>query len=241
MGDAAHLITPMWALGLNTGILDAISLPWRLAWVTRGWASDALLDGYAREQRPVAAEGSGEMAQAAHRYMAGQASTVKAMSGTAWANAATRTMLGVRLGVDAAGDWSMVKTDRGPFRVGDRIPDAVLHGGDGRPVRLHDLVDDSFVALYFTDVRRRPKIPANVPGLKHLIVSHRDAPLDGGLRERSLFDVGGRFHQLMGCPSDTLVLVRPDDHIAAIAAMRGAPAQDLYRQVVGRPQAGADR
>jgi 3-(3-hydroxy-phenyl)propionate hydroxylase len=71
MGDAAHLITPMWALGLNTGILDAISLPWRLAWVVRGWASDALLDGYAREQRPVAAEGSGEMAQAAHEYMAG--------------------------------------------------------------------------------------------------------------------------------------------------------------------------
>jgi 3-(3-hydroxy-phenyl)propionate hydroxylase len=31
MGDAAHLITPMWALGLNTGVLDAISLPWRLA------------------------------------------------------------------------------------------------------------------------------------------------------------------------------------------------------------------
>ena len=29
------------------GILDAINLPWRLAWVTRGWASDVLLDGYA--------------------------------------------------------------------------------------------------------------------------------------------------------------------------------------------------
>jgi 3-(3-hydroxy-phenyl)propionate hydroxylase len=63
MGDAAHLITPMWALGLNTGILDAISLPWRVAWVARGWAGDALLDGYAREQQPVAAEGSGEMAK----------------------------------------------------------------------------------------------------------------------------------------------------------------------------------
>jgi hypothetical protein len=37
----------------------------------------------------------------------------------------------------------------------------------------------------------------------------------------------------VGCPSDTLVLVRPDDHIAAIAAMRGANAVDLYRQVVG--------
>jgi 3-(3-hydroxy-phenyl)propionate hydroxylase len=234
MGDAAHLITPMWALGLNTGILDAISLPWRLAWVTRGWAGDALLDGYAREQRPVAADGSGEMAEAARKYMAGQAGSVKAMSGTAWANALTRTMLGVRLGVDESGDWSMVKTERGPFRVGDRIPDAVLHGSAGRPVRLHDLIDDSFVALYFTDVRRRPNIPADEAGLKHFVVSHRDAPLDGGLRDRSLFDVGGRFRELMGCPSDTLVLVRPDDHIAAIADMRMARAGDLYRKVVGR-------
>ena len=98
MGDAAHLITPMWALGLNTGILDAINLPWRLAWVLRGWANEPLLDGYAREQRPVAAEGSGEMADAARKYMAGQSSEVKAMSGGAWANAMTRTMLGVRLG-----------------------------------------------------------------------------------------------------------------------------------------------
>jgi 3-(3-hydroxy-phenyl)propionate hydroxylase len=89
-------------------------------------------------------------------------------------------------------------------------------------------------------VRRRPKIPADRPGLKHLVVSHRDAPLDGGLRDRSLFDVGDRFRQLMGCPSDTLVLVRPDDHIAAIASMGGASAQDLYRQVVGRVTADAN-
>src|SRR5258708_14511103 len=135
--------------------------------------------------------------------MAGQAARVKAMSGTAWANGAKRTMLGVRLGVDEVGDWSMVKTDRGPFRVGDRIPDAVLHAGDGRPARLHDLVDDSFVALYFTDVRRRPHIPAAGPALKHLIVSHRDAPLNGGLREPSLFDVGDLFRHLIGCRRGT--------------------------------------
>jgi 3-(3-hydroxy-phenyl)propionate hydroxylase len=147
----------------------------------------------------------------------------------------TRTMLGVRLGVDESGDWSMVKTERGPFRVGDRIPDAVLHGPDGRPTRLHDLIDDSFLALYFTDVRRRPDIPGNdTPGLRHFVVSHRDAPLDGGLRDRALFDVGGRFREHMGCPTDTLVLVRPDDHIAAIASMQMANADDLYRKVVRR-------
>src|SRR5215831_3548866 len=135
----------------------------------------------------------------------------------------------------AIGPWS--RPIAGRF-AGDRIPDAVLHAGDGRPIRLHDLTDDSFVALYFTDVRRRPNIPDDSASLKHRIVSHRDAPLDGGLRDRPLFDVGDRFRQLMGCPSNTLVLVRPDDHIAAIAPMRGASAQDLYRQMVGQAKAG---
>src|SRR5712691_1755603 len=232
MGDAAHLITPMWALGLNTGILDTISLPWRLAWVARGWAGDALLDGYAREQRPVAAEGSGEMAEAARKYMAGQNDVMRAMSGSAWANALTRTMLGVRLDVNETGDWSMVKTEREPLRAGDRIPDAQLHGPDGNPVRLHQLIDDSFVALYFTDVRRRPAIPNDTPGLKHVIVSRRDAPLDGGLRDRCYLDVGDRFRARAGCETDTVMLVRPDDHIAAIAPMRDGITAELYRKAV---------
>jgi 3-(3-hydroxy-phenyl)propionate hydroxylase len=228
MGDAAHLITPMWALGLNTGILDAISLPWRLAWVLRGWSKETLLDDYGREQQPVAAKGSGEMAQAARRYMAGQSSVVEAMSGDAWANALTRTMLGVRLDVDGSGDWSMVKTAREALRPGDRIPDAELHGPDGRPLQLHRLLDDSFLALYFTDVRRRPALADDVPGLRHVIVSRRDAPLDGGLRQRCYFDVGDRFRRRAGCEPDTVMLVRPDDHIAAIAPMRDANVAELY-------------
>src|SRR5215472_12543168 len=110
MGDAAHLITPMWALGLNTGILDAMGLPWRLAWVARGWATDALLDGYAREHHPLAANGSGEMAEQARKYMGGEAGDVSDLrSSSAWGLAATRTLLGVRFGVDDSAQWSMVK------------------------------------------------------------------------------------------------------------------------------------
>ena len=239
MGDAAHLITPMWALGLNTGVLDAMSLPWRLAWVSRGWANPSLLDGYAREQRPVAASGSGEMAEAARKYLLGQNDAVRAMSGGQWANALTRTMLGVRLDVDHTGDWSMVRTEPGPLRVGERLPDAVLHAGDGRPVRLHELIDDSFVALYFTDVRRRPSIPDDRPDLKHRVVSRRDAPLDTGLRDRSLFDVGDKFRQRAGCDTDTVMLVRPDDHIAAIAPMRAGLVEELYAKIIGGENAGA--
>jgi 3-(3-hydroxy-phenyl)propionate hydroxylase len=164
--------------------------------------------------------------------MMGQRETVKAMSGEAWANALTRTMLGVRLDVDQSGDWSMVRTERGPLRVGERIPDMELHGKDGRPVRLHDLIDDSFVALWFTDVRRRPAVPPDAPGLKHLVVSRRDAPLDSGLRERALFDVGDRLRQRAGCDADTVILVRPDDHIAAIVPMHGGAVEDIYRRML---------
>ena len=92
MGDAAHLITPMWALGLNTGALDASNLPWRLAWVLRGWADPALLDGYEQEQRPVAINGSGEMAEAARKYMSHQRGAVTADTSD-WATAYTRTLL----------------------------------------------------------------------------------------------------------------------------------------------------
>ena len=161
------------------------------------------------------------------------------MSGGQWANALTRTMLGVRLDVDHTGDWSMVRTEPGPLRVGERLPDAVLHAGDGRPVRLHELIDDSFVALYFTDVRRRPSIPEDRPDLKHRVVSRRDAPLDTGLRDRSLFDVGDKFRQRAGCDTDTVMLVRPDDHIAAIAPMRAGLVEELYAKIIGGENAGA--
>lgn len=225
MGDAAHLITPMWALGLNTGVLDTLSLPWRLAWVARGWAADGLLDGYAREQRPVAAEGSGEMAEAARAYMEGRGSAAGAMAGTEWANAYTRGLLGVRLDVDATGDWSMIKTGVEPLRVGERIPDFELHGPDGRALRVHDLTDRGFVALRFDDVRRRPPLPDDDrPGLTHRLVSRWDAPLDSGLRDRSLLDVGDRFRSRLGVELGTVVLVRPDDHVAAIL-----PADDPGR------------
>ncbi len=239
MGDAAHLITPMWALGVNTGLLDCSNLCWRLAWHQRGWADESVLDGYEREQKPVALLGAGEMAEAARRYVATQANDVANISANEWGNAMTRGMLGVRLDIDGRGDWSMVKHEtEPPLRAGDRIPDWPLHGPAGRDLRVHDLAADSFVAFYFTDARRRPQIPQNAsPALKHYVVSRWDAPLDSGLRERALLDPGGAFLKRMGCPQNTMVLVRPDDHIGAIGEITPGVAELAYQKLVGRPPA----
>jgi putative polyketide hydroxylase len=54
VGDAAHRLTPRGATGMNTAIRDAHDLGWKLSWVLRGWAGDALLDSYEAERRPVA-------------------------------------------------------------------------------------------------------------------------------------------------------------------------------------------
>jgi 3-(3-hydroxy-phenyl)propionate hydroxylase len=99
----------------------------------------------------------------------------------------------------------------------------------------HDLSDDSFVAYYFTDVRRRPELPQDsLPGLRGFAVSRWDAPLNDGLRDRSLFDVGDKFTRRLGCGTDTIVLVRPDDHVAAILPFERDIVAKIYRKICGR-------
>ncbi|MGL5930175.1 MAG: FAD-dependent monooxygenase, partial [Dermatophilaceae bacterium] len=55
-GDCAHLMSPFGARGLNSGVLDADNLAWKLAFVVHGWAGEGLLDSYDAERMAAAAE-----------------------------------------------------------------------------------------------------------------------------------------------------------------------------------------
>jgi 2-polyprenyl-6-methoxyphenol hydroxylase-like FAD-dependent oxidoreductase len=50
-GDAAHIHLPAGGPGLNTGLLDAFNLGWKLAAQLKGWAPPLLLDSYSTERR----------------------------------------------------------------------------------------------------------------------------------------------------------------------------------------------
>ena len=51
VGDAAHRMTPVGGVGMNTAIAAGHNLGWKLAWVARGWAGPELLDSYELERR----------------------------------------------------------------------------------------------------------------------------------------------------------------------------------------------
>ncbi len=56
IGDAAHRFPPSGGLGLNTGILEANNLAWKIAAVLQGWATEELLTSYERESQPIATQ-----------------------------------------------------------------------------------------------------------------------------------------------------------------------------------------
>ena len=68
-GDAAHLMAPFGARGMNSGVEDAVNLAWKLAFVWHGRAPDRLLDTYERE-RQTAAKHNLAVTGATMRFMA---------------------------------------------------------------------------------------------------------------------------------------------------------------------------
>lgn len=55
-GDAAHIHSPVGAQGMNTGLLDAYNLAWKLALVVKEKAAVSLLKTYTEERLPFAQE-----------------------------------------------------------------------------------------------------------------------------------------------------------------------------------------
>jgi 3-(3-hydroxy-phenyl)propionate hydroxylase len=67
-GDLAHQLSPFGARGLNSGVQDAENAAWKIAFVLRGWAPDALLDSYHAERHGAACENL-EVTSATMRFL----------------------------------------------------------------------------------------------------------------------------------------------------------------------------
>ena len=200
-GDAAHAHSPAAAQGMNTGIIDAVNLGWKLALAGPDGRRSALLDSYELERRPAARE----VLALTHLVFFAEASTNPAAAlvrGHLAPLAAPVLPLALRqrrlLGlVVRALSQGWVRYRRSPVSrqgrpggpgppPGDRLPDHTVTT-DGVTTRLHDLTAR--------------------PGLH--VLAQQDCPLPPKLTTSPVLGV----HRVDSWPGSGLLVARPDGHV----------------------------
>ncbi|NMH95652.1 pentachlorophenol monooxygenase [Pseudonocardia bannensis] len=223
-GDAAHLYSPFGARGLNSGVADAENAAWKIAYVGRDWASEALLESYHDERHAAARENLAittatmaflvpqDAAQAAHR---------RDVLARAADDPAARAL--VDSGRLAEPFWyvdsPLTTPDPGrpfagrpprgampPAAPGIVVPDGPLRGSactgaHGRARRFRELARDGFLLLA-TD-GATPVVPEDhggpVRALRLAEIDHTGALADA-----------------LGARPGEVWIVRPDAHVAAV-------------------------
>jgi 2-polyprenyl-6-methoxyphenol hydroxylase-like FAD-dependent oxidoreductase len=217
-GDAVHQVSPTGALGMNTGLGDAVDLGWKLSAVIQGWGGANLLASYDRERRPVGARAVGSATQF-HALQSGWGDGLDALDQASADGDALRRRIGeilvtqvgrefrtmgLQLGYRYEDSPICVPEDTAPppddpeiyrpsAQPGMRAPHAWL--GDGRS--LLDLFGRGFTLLCFgTDIDGERFTAAAAARRLPLRICKIIAPEVARLYDRKL------------------VLVRPDGHIA---------------------------
>lgn len=201
-GEAAHAHSPAAAQGMNTGIVDAANLGWKLALAEHSTDAETLLDSYELERRPVARQ----VLALTHLVYFAEASTHPL---PAFGRAHVLPLLApavpvlvrqpqLMAGVVRLLSQGWVRHRRSPLsldedapwrrgpRAGDRLPDQDVTC-DGVHLRLHELT-------------ARPGV--------HLLLA-RDAPPSG----ESLAGAHLCVHRITSWPGQGLLAARPDGHV----------------------------
>jgi hypothetical protein len=243
-GDAAHLVIPQGALGMNTGIGDAVDLGWKLAATAQGWAGPALLESYGAERREVGLRNraaSGGAAEGVRRWRAacgpalredtpaGAAMRAEVAALAAEGQPLGHEMVGIELGYrytnsaivasEAAAPDSGVREYRPSATPGARLP----HLWSASGAAVHDRLGPGFTLLDVGDVAS-----------------------DATALEQAMRALGAPFAtlhlpeaRLRAAYERRLLLVRPDLHVAWRGDALPADVAMLARQVAGHLEAAA--
>jgi putative polyketide hydroxylase len=152
VGDAAHRTTPVAGIGLNTAVHDGHELGWKLAWVARGLAGEALLDSHDAERGPVGLAAAERSLDVQGRPTDGLASD---LGHTHRSTVITGTGAPPALRIDLAA------------RPGERAPHVWIRH-DGRRRSMLDLFDGRLTLLTRDNGGRWPR---ELPGLPLQVVA----------------------------------------------------------------------
>ncbi len=190
-GDAAHAHSPFGGQGMLTGIGDAENLAFKLALVVRNGATDALIDTYEAERRPLATE-----------VLRGTSAVTRINIASNPLGRFLRDRVASRIfGLGAVQRWATytasqlwVSYHKGPLggrgrkpRPGDRIADVACSRPDGTHTRLYRDLGGRWALL----------VPAEV-----------SPDITGAARRL------GEYVGALSFDGQQVMLVRPDGHLA---------------------------
>ncbi|WP_434347954.1 FAD-dependent oxidoreductase [Myxococcus virescens] len=255
-GDAAHVNTPIAAQGLNTGVLDAVNLAWKLALAVRGKAREALLDSYHAERHPAAVSMFAENdrltqlvfgANPLLRYLARKQLRLLNLPALNLKNVLGTSQLGVHYrrspAIQTALDPRGTRAARAAFQAGraepgDRVPHFFLHGE--RPTAIHAVLrPDRHTLLVLSgprpDTDRLRALASHVRErhgeqvhVHFVLAGQRPAGFDGADLGKAWVDPQHHAHQALGARQAGAVLIRPDAHVAARIPLAAPEGLDAY-------------
>src|SRR4051794_27296256 len=239
-GDAAHLVSPFGARGLNSGVLDAENAAWKIAFVLRGWAPESLLDSYHDERHAAALENI-EVTGDTMRFLVPGSEEEARHRLDVLERAATDPAAGAQVdsGRLAEPFWYVdspltTPDERRPFpgrpargdvpvpAPGVLVPDCPVTVA-GRPgiVRLRQLAREGITVLAGDDAAL-PRLPETLAGDLPVSV-HRIGDLDPTPVLRAA----------LGARPDEIWVLRPDAHVAAVLP-RAADVAPAVARLIAR-------
>jgi 3-(3-hydroxy-phenyl)propionate hydroxylase len=235
LGDAAHQVSPFGARGGNGGVQDADNLCWKLAAVLAGQAPDGLLDSYDAERIPAADENIMNSARSTDfitpKSEAARAYRDAVLDLSARHGFARPFVNSGRLSRPALlRDSPLSSADAGAWQgglaPGAPAADAPVLDAAGRGDWLlrHIGAEGGFTLLGFDAALA-------LPGLESLRVTELPQP-------DALHDHGGLAARRFGATAGDMVLLRPDQHVAARFRAGSATPEAIgraHRRALGWP------
>ncbi|MGO9781501.1 MAG: FAD-dependent monooxygenase [Streptosporangiaceae bacterium] len=230
-GDAVHIHSPAGGQGMNTGIMDAHNLAWKLALAASGQAPDGLLDSYGAERGPVAADVLAlthnlvRLGTMTHPVQRALGNTIVPIAGslTPIQRRAVRRISHIHVAYPSS-PLTHPGRGRDGLRPGERAPDLEVTGNEGK-TRLYEVLRHGRHVLLISGPGSDGDLPPKMGPWQDQI--------DVVTEQNSRTDRPG-----LG-PAENVYLLRPDGYVAA----RGSVARpdsllDYLHRLFGttRPQ-----